>query len=323
MRVAVVVNSSAGGLLGRQGAADEVARHLESAGLDALIVPDDPKDGLVGRLETARRAGADAVVVGGGDGTIAAAAGFLAGTDTALGILPLGTMNQLAKDLRIPLGLAEATDALAGGAVRRIDVGDVNGHVFLCNSVLGFPSRLAVRREGLRGRGGVGDWLRFALAGLRALYRYPPLRLALRMGPEGRLRVRTRLLAVANNAYDEAFGQIMTRSHLDRGELVVYLGRDLKLGALLRLSAGMALGDWRGTAALESRSVRRLVVGCGRTRRLRVMNDGEVLLLRPPLRYRIRPGALKVIVPRGALPKAEPVAEGGPPLAAAEPAAAT
>jgi diacylglycerol kinase family enzyme len=314
VRVAVVINSHAGGLLGRQGGADEVARHLEAAGLDAVIVRDEEGD-LIRRLEKAREAGVDAVVVGGGDGTIAAAAGFLAGTDTALGILPLGTMNQLAKDLRIPLDLTAATDALAGGAVRRIDVGEVNGRVFLCNSVLGFPSRLAVRREGLRGHGGVGDWWGFLLAGLRALYRYPPLRLKLRVGDE-RLRVRTRLLAVANNAYDEGLGQIMTKSHLDRGELILYLGRNLGVGALLRISAGMALGDWRAVGALETRSLKHLVVGSGR-RRLRVMNDGEVVLMQPPLRYRVRPGALRVIVPREAMPKAEPVAEGGPPLAAA------
>ena len=73
MRVAVVINASAGSLLGREKAAEEVAEHLEAAGLDAAIEHDDGR-GLVERISAAARSGAQAVVVGGGDGTIACAA---------------------------------------------------------------------------------------------------------------------------------------------------------------------------------------------------------------------------------------------------------
>ena len=118
MRVAVVLNASAGSLLGRHEAEAEAAGHLEAAGLDAILVPDHP-EGLCARLEDALAHGADAVVVGGGDGTIAAAAARLMKTGTALGILPLGTMNMLAKDLGIPLALDAAADALARGTIRR------------------------------------------------------------------------------------------------------------------------------------------------------------------------------------------------------------
>ena len=104
MRIAVVINAASGSALGRDAIEAEVARHLAAHGLDAIIVPEH-EDGLLARLDAAVAQGADAVVVGGGDGTITAAAARLMGGTAALGILPLGTMNMLAKDLGIPLEL--------------------------------------------------------------------------------------------------------------------------------------------------------------------------------------------------------------------------
>jgi diacylglycerol kinase family enzyme len=82
--------------------------------------------------------GADCVVVAGGDGSVACAAAALAGSPVSLGLIPCGTMNLLAKDLRIdPADRAQALDVLAHGRTRAIDLGAVNGHVFTCASMLG------------------------------------------------------------------------------------------------------------------------------------------------------------------------------------------
>src|SRR4051794_30612385 len=120
-RVAVVINARSGGLLGREQAAEEVAERLEAAGLEAILIAEDAAPDLDARLDLALATGAEAIIVGGGDGTISAAAQRLAGTATALGILPLGTMNMLAKDLGIPLDLTAAAAALAAGTTRVID----------------------------------------------------------------------------------------------------------------------------------------------------------------------------------------------------------
>ncbi|MBV9078598.1 MAG: diacylglycerol kinase, partial [Methylobacteriaceae bacterium] len=96
--MAVVINAAAGSLVGRPEAPREVAAALDAAGYEAQVEADDGR-GLVERIAAAtRREGAEAVVVGGGDGTIACAAQALVGSPVALGILPLGTMNILAKD---------------------------------------------------------------------------------------------------------------------------------------------------------------------------------------------------------------------------------
>jgi diacylglycerol kinase family enzyme len=296
MRVAVVLNSSAGSLLGRHEAEAEVARHLEAAGLDAVLVPDHP-DGLLARLDDAIAHGADVVVVGGGDGTIAAAGGKLMGTGKALGILPLGTMNMLAKDLGIPLSLKEAADALARGTIRAVDAAEVNGHVFLCNSVIGSPSWMGRHREKHRGHASLRTRLAFAIASIRAGWRHRPMRLMVEADTQRRpIRLWTRALAVANNRYEEGFGLVMARPRLDRGELTIYVARRYGLWWWVRLVVGMFLGTWRGSRLVHERAAHQLTIHSPRTA-LRVMNDGEAFLLRPPLSYRIHPGALRVIVP--------------------------
>jgi diacylglycerol kinase family enzyme len=299
MRVAVVLNTSAGSLLGRHEAEEEVARHLQAAGLDAVIVPDHP-DGLMARLDDALSRGADAVVVGGGDGTIAAAAGKLMNTGTALGILPLGTMNMLAKDLGIPLELEAAAEALARGGIRAIDVAEVNGHVYTCNSVIGSPSWLGRHRERSRGKASLRTRLAFAIAALRADWRHPPLRLRIQVDNRRPVRLWTRALAVASNRYAEGFNMVMARPQLDLGQLTLYVARRYGLWWWARLMVGMFLGTWRGSRLVHERPAQQVTIHSPRTA-LHVMSDGEAALLSPPLVYRIHPGALRVIVP----PRAE------------------
>lgn len=302
--VTVVMNSSSGGLLGRENAAEEVAEHLRVVGLDARIIGDADAPDLMARLDLAIAAKPDAVIVGGGDGTICAAAQRLAGTDIALGILPLGTMNMLAKDLGIPLEMDAAAETLGRGHVRAIDVAEVNGRVFLCNSVLGLPTALGRHRERHRGETGLLSRARLLVAAFRTTLRHMPLHLRVAVGDEPPRSIRTRALVVANNAYDEGFGQVFTRTRLDRGELLLYRARDFGVWWGIKMLAAMALGAWRRRPELDERATDRVTIHSRRPT-LRVMSDGEAALLTPPLVYRIRPHALRVIVP--ATPEGEAV----------------
>jgi diacylglycerol kinase family enzyme len=304
-RIAVVINARSGGLLGRERAAEEVAARLEAAGLDALIIREAEEPDLLARLDRAVAEGAEAVIVGGGDGTIAAAAQRLAGTGTALGILPCGTMNMLAKDLRIPLDIAAAAETLAHGRIRAIDVAEVNGHVFLCNSVIGLPAALGRHRERHRGLSGLAARLRLAVAALRTMLRHPPLRLQIGVGQAAPLTVHVRALAIASNGYAEGFGQLFTRDRLDRGELVLYLAHRFGPWWMLRMLLAMALGSWRRRPELDELRATELTISSRRPV-LRVMNDGEGVMLSPPLRYVIRPLALRVIVPAEVAAEAVP-----------------
>jgi diacylglycerol kinase family enzyme len=295
MRIALVVNDAAGSFAGTGTTADTLRGLLESAGI-ALAPETDAGLDLPERLRAAADLpGIEAVVVAGGDGTIACAAQVLAGCGLPLGVLPLGTMNLLAKDLGLPLDLDAAIAALRNGERRAIDVGEVNGRVFLINSVLGLPARMARHREARRGRMAALDYLRMGFGILRHMGRYP--RLTVTGVVDGRAeRLRVRTLAIVNNDYDEAPGRVLSRSRVDGGELTLYVLRTLSAVRVLRLGLGFALGSWRHLPGIERRVVTELTIAAPR-RSLRVMNDGEVHLIASPLRYRIRPGALVVIGP--------------------------
>ena len=132
MRVMAIVNSGAG-----SGSAGEIdAEKLRKLFLDAGIEADVrivPGDQVGEAAEEAVRSGVDAVVAGGGDGTIRAVAAHLAGGPIPLGVLPVGTLNHFARDLGIPLDLPEAVGVIAQGAIHDLDVGEVNGEVFVNN----------------------------------------------------------------------------------------------------------------------------------------------------------------------------------------------
>ncbi len=292
MRAAVVLNATAGSALGVR--IDDLLRHLRDAGIEPELF-DDPGLKLPERIQAAIASNPDALIVGGGDGSIACSGQKLIDTSIALGILPLGTMNLLAKDLGLPLTIPEAIAVIAQGHTRTIDVGFANEYIFLCKALLGLPANIGQLREKGRGSLGITGSLRLVRSLATGLRRHPLLSMALRV--DGRMtRIRTRALAVACNAYDEAFGRFLRRSHLDRGELVLYVPHGLTFWRLLRLGAGLLVGSWLSQPWLEVRALKRLAIVSPRPL-LRIMLDGEVRLMKPPIRFRILPGALTVFAP--------------------------
>ena len=294
--VAVVFNGRAGALLDRSDAASEVAETFAAAGLDPTFIP-NAAGTLPQRVLQAARTGAEFVVVAGGDGTIACAAQVLAGTDTPLGILPSGTMNLLAKDLGIPIGDMDAAIALlAHGKPRRIDVGEVGGRVFLCASMLGLPADLGRHREAQRAGGPAWRrWVRFAGSVLRTAQRYVARRLLLEF-PDGAVASRAPSITVVVNRLDDSSGRLFARTRLDGGEFGVHLAQRPRLREIVPLALDLLRGDWHAGGVIEERRAPELTVRA-RRRAIRVMNDGEAMILPVPLRYRIRPAALSVIAP--------------------------
>jgi diacylglycerol kinase family enzyme len=294
-RVAVVLNGAAGALLDREDGAESLRTLFAEAGLEPDIVP--PEAGtLPERMKRALAMGHGAVVVGGGDGTIACAAQVLAGGDAVLGILPFGTMNLLATDLGIAAGEPEAALAVvAAGHVRAIDVGEVGGRVFLCASMLGVPASLGRVRE--RGRGGARArlWTRFALAAARAFLRRRSLRAEMEQDGAVR-RVRSPAVTISVNKVDDATGRRLGRAKLDGGTFGIYVVRRLGAADLLRLALRFARGRWYEDRAVDESEARTVIVR-SRRRALHAMNDGELALLPTPLEYRLRPRALRVFAP--------------------------
>ena len=297
--LALVMNAKAGALLGEGGGTllDLLKRQSSS-----LHVVDEAAGTLPERLAQARATGSDCIVVAGGDGTVACAAQALAGTDTALGVIPCGTMNLLARDLGLdPDDRESSIRTLGEGRVRAIDVGEVTGldgapHRFLCASMIGTPARLSRHREAGRDRGnGVRAWASFAWAASRALFRNRSMRLVVRHDGIER-RVRTPSLTITVNHLDDETGRSFGRSCLDGGRLAIYIVRRDSAFAQLRLLLRTA---WRGSLRapqIEVIDTDAVEIG-NRHAAIHVLVDGERRLLKPPLRYTVRPGALKVVAP--------------------------
>jgi diacylglycerol kinase family enzyme len=297
-RIALVLNGQAGGLLGQPQAGEELAEKLAASGAEIVVIP--PERGtLPERMRAARETGAACVAVAGGDGTIACAAAALAFSEVSLGLIPSGTMNLLAKDLHIEPGDVEAAlETLAHGQTRVIDVAAVGGDIFLCASMLGTPARLSRHREAGRQRGnGLRAWAGFGRATLRALSRNRSIRVVLRADDRD-MKVRTPSITITVNRLDDDTARLFGRSDLCGGVLGVYLvRRSSALRQLLLLARTVITGRLR-TPEIDFFTTRTLVVESADTA-MHVLLDGELRLIKPPLRYEIQPGALRVIVPHG------------------------
>jgi diacylglycerol kinase family enzyme len=247
--------------------------------------------------------GARLVVAGGGDGTVSAVAGALSGSETALGLLPLGTLNHFAKDLGIPLDIDAAVQNVFSGRITTVDVGEVNGRIFLNNSSLGLYPRIVRYREADRAQGH-NKWVAFARAILAALRRHSLFHVRLLSDGGAALSRTTGFVFVGNNEYEMSGTQIGARKTLDGGRLWVCLPRRGGRLDLLRLALRALLGRIRDKD-LHVLSAREIVIETG-MRQASVATDGEVSVMAPPLTYRIRPRSLSVIVPAadGARPSA-------------------
>jgi diacylglycerol kinase family enzyme len=234
------------------------------------------------------------VAAGGGDGTVNAVAGKLAGADAVLGVLPMGTLNHFAKDVGVPTNLEAAVRNLFTGQVKTVDVGEVNGRVFVNNSGVGFYPHFVREREEEEQRGH-SKRAAFVLALRWIVRRYFRLRMKARMGQEEALEHVTPFLFVGNNRYQTSGFEMGTRSRLDAGRLWVCTApragrRDIVRDAL-RTLAGRETDEQLNVFEVEE-----IYVDPG-TPRVNVSTDGEVSLMDAPLHFRMRPRALRVIVP--------------------------
>jgi diacylglycerol kinase family enzyme len=251
---------------------------------------------MIAAARAAVQRGAPLVVAGGGDGSINAVASVLVGTDTAYGVLPMGTLNHFAKDLKIPLEWDQAIANIAQGGRMRVDVGEVNGRIFLNNSSLGLYPDIVRDREKQQQRLGRGKWLAFTWAALAALRRFPFL--SLRLGVEGKAHARrTPFVFIGNNEYLMQGLNVGARARLDAGTLSLYVAqRPTRLG-LVRLAWHALTGKLAQQRDFDVLLTPELTIDT-RHKRMRVATDGEVTVMQPPLAYRVRAAALTVIVPK-------------------------
>lgn len=239
----------------------------------------------------------DALVVGGGDGTVSLAASLCWRNGKILGILPAGTMNLFARSLGMPLKLEEAIALLASAEVGEADICTVNDHAFVHQMSIGVQPRMVELRKAIPYRSRVGKIQASIKAAVKAILRPPSFRARLKAGDADCVR-RYSILAVSNNVY--ADGRLPFAERFDGGTLGVYVSPPLSLGMNFRLARDLLLRRWTSNEHVFSQSGDRVEIDIlSRTKGRKMSVDGELLPLPQRLEVRQHGRALKVLVPEG------------------------
>ncbi|MES2709370.1 MAG: diacylglycerol kinase family protein [Verrucomicrobiota bacterium] len=295
--VSVILNRESGTIagLGPDKVGDRLKSLMREAGveMDLHCVPGKEIDAA---LRKARAGNSDAVIIGGGDGTVAAAAGIFSGSEKPLGILPLGTFNLAARDVGMPLDWEKAAVALLESPVAEMDLLDVGGNPALCVLVLGFYPALQMGKPEYHGNWLIKAWHTAKMA-LRSAATFPPLNLTVtRNGKQTHHRSRIALLA--NNDYEDLFGFIPRRKSLSAGYFTLYISTHRTRLGMIKSFLAWTFGRWKQDRELTVVQATDIEIQVPRRRTLPMMRDGEIEKVPMPLRITLLPGALRVLAPR-------------------------
>ena len=293
-RLALVMNGAAG----RKDAADkadQIRARLAPAFRDFRLYEATRGHDIAEAARRALEGGADVVAALGGDGTQSAVAGVLAGTGKAHAILPGGTFNYFAREFGVGDSLDQALDAILGGQTRALDLGEVNGRIFLNNASFGIYPEILEQRESIYRRWGRSRIAAYWSVLVTLMQLRHPMRMTITAHGETR-HLRTALAFAARSAYQlETLGLDGADAVRD-GHFALFLAKGHKrhqlIGAALRLAMGrVARGqDFELVVADE------IHIDTSTRQRLLAF-DGEKARMRAPFHLKVRPADLRIIVP--------------------------
>lgn len=290
-RCRVIYNASAGtkaGLPITTGSAEQVREALARFGLgDDLVETADEAEAATA-VRDALDSGVDTIVAAGGDGTVGAIAQHLLGTAATLGILPMGSVMNIARSLGIPRDLDAAAEIIATGRETAIDVGEVAGRAFYESASIGLNA--AVFRELTRDN--EPHW-RSIPRTLWVAVRYRPARMVLHLD-RGIVATRALMVTISNSPYTGAGMTVAPEARLDDGLFDIRVFRGFSKWELLRHLASITFGQRRYSPRISTYRSRRVRVT---TRHPLPARADSRDLGTTPVEFVTRQGALRVIVP--------------------------
>lgn len=305
MRSAWIVHNPAAGRLPSEilvrRAADVFASHGWSARVETARRRDDLKD----LIRRAAEAGAELVVVAGGDGTVGLAANLLRGTSSALAVIPSGTANVWARELGTPPltwapgSVERIAESLAEGEIRLADLGEANGRAFLLWAGTGLDARVVNMVEPRRRLDKLLPTMLYIVHTFRSAYNWGGLDLEIAW-PGGRVAGRY-LVAVASNirSYGGGLLQLAPQAYVDDGLLDFWILEGRTVGdTVVRMLQLFRRSHARGAAGFVH--FRAAEAEFRSASDLAMHYDGEPGLAEAPVHVRVLPKALRVVVPRGA-----------------------
>ena len=262
------------------------------------------KDIVSSLKKAASMDGVDALIAGGGDGTISAAAGIAWKSGHPLGVVPAGTMNLFARSLKLPLDIWAALDALANGEVMDADIGTADGKPFVHQFSAGMHARMVRLREAMTYASRMGKLAANVRASVGVVL--DPPQFEVEFDADGhRENRRVSAINVSNNPFGN--NSLMFSEELTSGHLGFYLTDPLRPAGAARLAVDILRGRMRQNTAVTEMRARAVDLHFPKLyRKANCVLDGELMPLGRNVAIRLHPGELKVIVPKGPDAGAQP-----------------
>jgi diacylglycerol kinase family enzyme len=238
----------------------------------------------------------EALIAGGGDGTISTAAGIAWKSGKPLGVIPAGTMNLFARSLKLPLDIWAALPVLATGDVRDADIGSANGTAFVHQFSAGMHARLVRVRNALPYHSRAGKIAANVRASLGVVMNPPVFDVEFDVdGHHERRRISA--ISVSNNPFGE--NGLMFSDDLTTGHLGFYIAEPLRPAGAARLAVDILRGKLRENAAITEMKAKTVDLHFPKLHRsANYVLDGELIPLGKDVSLKLHPGELKVIMPK-------------------------
>jgi diacylglycerol kinase (ATP) len=269
---------------------DAAIERLKERGIDIIEVRPERPD-RIAQLIVEHGDNVDCVIIGGGDGSMNAAASALVQTQLPLGVLPLGTANDLARTLNIPTDIGQAFDIIADGIVHRIDLGSVNDRYFFNVANIGLGVHVTRHLSpDLKQRWGVFSYARSLIKALRS---FRPFHAEIICDGQPR-RVRTIQIAVGNGRHYGGGMTVSERASIDDNRFFLYNLEPLSLWQMLKFAPAFRSGRFEHLDPVDLDHGRNIEI---KTRKpMPVTADGELVTTTPAI-FRLCPRAINVFVP--------------------------
>lgn len=266
---------------------------LRALGIEPELYHTTPEDTGQGLATRTAAAGAEIVIAAGGDGTIHAVARGLIGTQSVLGLIPTGTMNNLARSLNVPETIEGACAVIAQGETCSVDVGKINEHVFLEAAGIGLEAALFPLAEEIK-QPGLLSTLHGVINGLLTLLTYQPAKLRISFDEHRRRHYEALQVTICNSPFYGAHMQIAPHILMDDGLLDVVIYKNFSKLEYIRHAISITQGRRAYQPKITHRRIKSLRITTEHPMEIQV--DGEILSHTPAV-VTVVPAALQVRVP--------------------------
>ena len=252
---------------------EAIVAALSSYGIDVEVYHTTPEDTGQGLSTRAAADQTELVIAAGGDGTIHAVAKGLIGMQSALGIIPTGTMNNLARSLGIPETVEEACEAIARGETRIIDAGDVNGHIFFEVAGIGLEADLFPAGEEIKAPGLLST-IHGIIEGLATILTFKPPKLSISFDERRRRPYHAIQVTICNAPFYGPHFQVASHVLMDDGLLDVIVYKNFSKLEFIQHGISITQGRRMYQPKITHRKVKSLRISTEQP--MEVMVDGEI-----------------------------------------------